>query len=109
MRLQDLRRPDFRPSGRWQRIGYASAPRLQPARLHLPSRRRSTKRLRRARYLRLDMPGHIKHKGGDTFSEVYLSYHGTIPAREFRRDFAPDDKFLYTRDPDKTPRRFIRA
>ena len=60
-------------------------------------------------FLRLDMPGHIKHKGGDTFSEVYLSYHGTIPAREFLRDFAPDDKFLYTRDPDKTPRRFIRA
>ncbi len=60
-------------------------------------------------FLRLDMPGHIKHKGGDTFSEVYLSYHGTIPAREFLRDFAPDDKFLYRREADKIPRRFFRA
>jgi hypothetical protein len=62
-----------------------------------------------ALFLRIDMPGHIKHKGGDTFSEVYLSYHGTIPAKEFDKDFAPDDKFLYTREPGKEPRRFIRA
>ena len=27
-----------------------------------------------AMFLRIDMPGHIKHKQGDTFSEVYLSY-----------------------------------
>src|SRR5262245_33384311 len=26
-----------------------------------------------ATFLRIDMPGHIKHKGGDTFSEIYLS------------------------------------
>src|SRR5207237_6210389 len=57
----------------------------------------------------IDMPGHIKHKGGDTFSEVYLSYHGTIPAKEFDKDFAPDDKFLYARGAGKEPRRFIRA
>ena len=25
-------------------------------------------------FLRLDMPGHIKHKDADTFSEIYLSY-----------------------------------
>jgi hypothetical protein len=62
-----------------------------------------------AMFLRIDMPGHIKHKGGDTFSEVYLSYHGTIPAREFEKDFAPDEKFLYTRDDAKLPKRFIRA
>lgn len=62
-----------------------------------------------ALFLRIDMPGHIKHKGGDTFSEVYLSYHGTIPAKEFEKDFAPDDKFLYTREAGKEPRRFIRA
>ena len=36
-----------------------------------------------AMFLRLDMPGHIKHKGGDTFSEVYLSYHGRIPSSAF--------------------------
>src|SRR3954462_8768848 len=37
-----------------------------------------------AMFLRVDMPGHIKHKDGDSFSEVYLSYHGRIPAAEFR-------------------------
>ena len=60
-------------------------------------------------FLRVDMPGHIKHKDGDTFSEVYLSYHGRIPASEFRKDFAPDEKFLYVRQPDAIPRRMIRA
>ena len=62
-----------------------------------------------ALFLRIDMPGHIKHKAGDTFSEVYLSYHGRIPAREFAKDFAPDERFLYTRDDAKPPKRFIRA
>jgi hypothetical protein len=55
------------------------------------------------------MPGHIKHKGDDTFSEVYLSYHGTIPASEFAKDFAPDEKFNYQRGRDQMPKRFIRA
>ena len=55
------------------------------------------------------MPGHIKHKEGDTFSEVYLSYHGKIPAKELLRDFPPDEKFLYVRGAEKLPRRFIRA
>ena len=62
-----------------------------------------------ALFLRIDMPGHIKHKNGDTFSEVYLSYHGKIPAAEFAVDFAPDEKFLYTRDGGKQPKRMIRA
>jgi hypothetical protein len=62
-----------------------------------------------ALFLRLDMPGHIKHKAGDTFSEVYLSYRGTIPSAEFARAFAPDEKFLYARDAGKIPARFIRA
>jgi hypothetical protein len=62
-----------------------------------------------AMFLRIDMPGHIKHEDGDTFSEVYLSYHGRIPAGEFRRDFAPDEKFLYVRNPGALPRRMIRA
>ena len=39
---------------------------------------------------RIDMPGHIKHKNGDTFEQIYLSYHGAIPAKEFAKDFAPD-------------------
>jgi hypothetical protein len=60
-------------------------------------------------FLRIDMPGHIKHSGGDTFSEIYLSYHGRIPAKEFAADFAPDERFLYVRDDRKLPQRMIRA
>jgi hypothetical protein len=64
-----------------------------------------------AMFLRIDMPGHIKHKMGDNFSEVYLSYRGpeTIPANQFFKDFAPDDKFLYVRESGEEPKRFIRA
>jgi hypothetical protein len=63
-----------------------------------------------AMFLRIDMPGHIKHNKGDTFSEVYLSYHGRIPAKEFLTDFAPDEKFNYRRDSVKKPiDRMIRA
>ncbi|HEV3006922.1 MAG TPA: hypothetical protein VGX78_20795 [Pirellulales bacterium] len=62
-----------------------------------------------AMFLRVDMPGHIKHKNGDTFSEVYLSYVGTIPAKEFADDFAPDEKFTYRRDDAKPPQRMIRG
>lgn len=62
-----------------------------------------------AMFLRLDLPGHIKHQRGDTFSEVYLSYHGKIPASEFFSDFAPDAKFRYQRDEHDVPRRMIRA
>jgi hypothetical protein len=76
-----------------------------------------------AMFLRIDMPGHIKHQRGDTFSQVYLSYldqtqppsenrstDGMIPAKEFFQDFAPDEKFNYRRDrASHVPRRFIRA
>lgn len=62
-----------------------------------------------ALFLRIDMPGHIKHIGADSFSEVYLSYAGRIPASEFNANFAPDSKFLYTREDGKLPKRFIRA
>jgi hypothetical protein len=62
-----------------------------------------------ALFLRIDMPGHIKHKDGDTFSEAYLSYRGRIPAKEFLRDFPPDERFLYVRGEEKLPERFIRA
>jgi hypothetical protein len=60
-------------------------------------------------FYRIDMPGHIKHKNGDTFEKVYLSYHGTIPASDFEKDFGPDEKFLYQRKDDKIPERMIRA
>ncbi|MFO0966483.1 MAG: hypothetical protein U0793_12980 [Gemmataceae bacterium] len=58
---------------------------------------------------RIDMPGHIRHKGGDSFTQVYLSYHGLIPAAEFTKDFAPDARFLYQRKEGKVPERMIRA
>jgi hypothetical protein len=61
-------------------------------------------------FYRIDMPGHIKHKGADTFEQVYLSYHdGIIPAKEFVKDFSPDEKFLYQRKDDRLPKRMIRA
>ena len=60
-------------------------------------------------FLRIDMPGHLKHTNGDTFSEIYLSYFGKIPAKEFTANFAPDEKFNYRRDTNTMPQRFIRA
>jgi hypothetical protein len=60
-------------------------------------------------FYRIDMPGHIRHKKGDTFDQVYLSYQGTVAADAFAEDFAPDAKFLYQRKPDKAPKRMIRA
>jgi hypothetical protein len=61
-------------------------------------------------FLRIDMPGHIKHKAGDTFEQVYLSYQDEmIPAKEFVKSFAPDERFLYVRNDQKLPKRIIRA
>ena len=61
-------------------------------------------------FYRIDMPGHIKHKNGDTFEQVYLSYRDKpIPASAFATDFAPDDKFLYQRKNNAIPQRMIRA
>jgi len=62
-----------------------------------------------AMFLRIDMPGHVRHTRGDTFSEIYLSYRGRIPAKEFLADFAPDERFDYRRDRDPLPERFIRG
>ena len=65
-------------------------------------------------FLRIDMPGHIRHTEGDTFSEIYLSYLGGgkglhIPSSEFSENFAPDTRFHYLREKNPEPRRFIRA
>ena len=61
-------------------------------------------------FYRIDMPGHIKHKAGDTFDSVYLSYaKDPIPSASFAADFAPDAKYLYQRDDAKIPDRMIRA
>ncbi|HSU69046.1 MAG TPA: hypothetical protein VLJ39_19340 [Tepidisphaeraceae bacterium] len=61
-------------------------------------------------FYRLDMPGHIKHHGPDTFEQVYLSYlKDPIPASAFNENFGPNEKFLYQRKPDQVPARMIRA
>jgi hypothetical protein len=78
-----------------------------------------------AMFLRIDMPGHIKHKSGDSFSRVYLSYlhqtnepapdrDGFVPASSFAKNFAPDERLNYRRDRVERagkplPKRFIRA
>ena len=59
--------------------------------------------------LRVDMPGHLKHDRGDSFSQVYLSYHGVIPNTEFLEDFFPDTRFRYVRGRDPLPERMVRA
>ncbi len=59
--------------------------------------------------LRIDMPGHLRHKGADNFEAIYLSYHGLIPSREFLADFSPDERYLYHRGAPPLPDRFIRA
>jgi hypothetical protein len=59
--------------------------------------------------LRVDMPGHLKHTQGDSFSQIYLSYYGTIPNNEFLEDFPPDAKFHYVRGRNPLPKRIIRA
>ena len=58
---------------------------------------------------RIDMPGHLKHKGGDNFEKIWLSYEGDITASEFAKEFAPDDKHLYQRKEGQIPKRMIRA
>lgn len=58
---------------------------------------------------RLDMPGHLRHDAGDSFEQIYLSYHGAIPPAEFLEDFAPDAKFLYQRSDTVMPEQMIRA
>ncbi len=65
-------------------------------------------------FLRNDTPGCVRHKGGDTFSEIYLSYLSgpdgiRIPSGEFLTPFPPDLKFGYRRDLNAVPERFIRA
>ena len=61
-------------------------------------------------FYRIDMPGHIRHRGGDVFEQVYLNYvEKPIPASAFLADFAPDDRYLYQRQEGKVPKRMIRA
>jgi len=59
--------------------------------------------------LRVDMPGHIRHRAGDRFARVYLSYEGVMANDRFTKDFAPDAQFRYVRNAADIPKRFIRA
>jgi hypothetical protein len=61
-------------------------------------------------FYRIDMPGHIRHRQGDNFTQVYLSYlDKPVPASAFSEDFAPDARYLYQRQEGKVPARMIRA
>jgi hypothetical protein len=60
-------------------------------------------------FLRTDLPGHLQHKRGDNFEEIYLSYEGRIPASDFFEDFPPDGRHLYQRNTHPLPSRVIRA
>ncbi|MCC7491287.1 MAG: hypothetical protein IT204_03020 [Fimbriimonadaceae bacterium] len=65
-------------------------------------------------FLRNDTPGCVRHVGGDTFSEIYLSYLSgpqglRIPSSEFLTPFPPDLKFGYRRDLNAVPEHFMRA
>ena len=62
-----------------------------------------------AAFLRIDMPGHLKHSKGDTFSRIYLSYLGYLEPKEFFENFDPDEKFNYRRDDKTLPERIMRA
>jgi hypothetical protein len=61
-------------------------------------------------FYRIDMPGHVRHRHGDNFTQVYLSYlDKPIPASAFAEDFAPDARYLYRRQEGKVPDRVIRG
>jgi hypothetical protein len=83
----------------------------QGARYFLSADRVTTANSSDALFFRVDLPGHIKHRGGMEFDHVYLSYHdpAILPSSEFRSDFPPDARFLYRRDDAHLPERFIRA
>jgi hypothetical protein len=65
--------------------------------------------------MRMDMPCHVKHRDGDTFRQIYLSYRenepdgGLIPQTVFHTNFPPDARLLYRRSTTRIPRRLIRA
>jgi len=82
---------------------------LPGVRYYLSAERITTVNAHDALFYRIDMPGHLKHKGGDSFEKIWLSYAGDIPAADFLRDFPPDEKHLYQRKEGRIPERMIRA
>ena len=98
-------RPPYRPGSRWEQLL------LFPdgVRWFLAYDKVTSANTVDALILRIDMPGHIRHSNGDTFEQVYLSYHGCIPSQSFLENFPPDSGFLYQRSEDKVLAQFIRA
>jgi len=97
-------------------VGYRAGSRWEQTLLFLPDKRYffSSETIVSANdvntlFYRIDMPGHIKHNKGDTFSQIYLSYYGLIESKEFLIDFPPDERFFYRRKESVFPHRFIRA
>ena len=83
---------------------------LEDTRYFLSTDRITTVNESPAQMLRIDMPGHIKHKDGDTFEHIYLSYGSiTLPSTDFTFDQPPDSQYLYQRGKQPLPDRFIRA
>ena len=97
--------PPYKPGSRWEQ--WLVFP--DGARWFLAYDRIASVNTVNALMLRIDMPGHVRHNHGDTFEQVYLSYHGCIPSQEFLKNFRPDARYLYRREVDNLPKRFIRA
>ena len=100
-----IARPPYRPGSRWEQ--WLVFP--DGVRWFLAYDKVTSANTVDALMLRIDMPGHIKHKRADTFEQVYLSYHGHIPSQNFLENFPPDARFLYQRTDDNVPQRFVRA
>ncbi len=113
--------PGKQPGSKWtQTIVFPAGKRYFVSSDHIDAVNRSD-----GMFLRIDVPGHIKHDRGDTFSQIYLSYlrqtnkptafrGDVIPASSFVKDFAPDEWFNYRRGRVEAaskplPKRFIRA
>jgi hypothetical protein len=100
-----LSSPDRKPGSRWtQTIVFPAGKRY-----FVSSDRITSVNDRENVAFRTDLPGHVRHKNGDSFSEIYLSYQGKVPSSEFSRDFPPDEKNHYLRGKNKAPGRMIRA
>ena len=98
-------RPPYKPGSRWEQ--WLVFP--DGVRWFLAYDRVTSVNTVDALILRIDMPGHIRHDSEDTFEQIYLSYHGCIPAQAFLENFPPDARFLYRRREDNVPQRFIRG
>ncbi|MEK6234248.1 MAG: hypothetical protein N2C14_06025 [Planctomycetales bacterium] len=84
---------------------------LEKERFFLSADRVTTVNKSDALFLRIDMPGHIKHRKGSNFEHVYLSYEGAyLPSTDFEFNAQPEEQYFYSRRKRaKIPGRFIRA